>query len=416
MDKQIEKKFWTLKRIGTISASSLLFIFIVYLIFFSDKSSKLNVDKERLTISEVTKGEFKEFIPITGTMEPIQTFYLDLTEGGKVVQKYIEEGAYVKVGDPIIRLENASLSLQVMNTQSSNLAAQSQLNIAQITFEQNRLTKQNQLLDITVRLLNQKRTYEVAKSLYEKGLGSIYDYQASKEQYEFLQNSKQLMLSVLKSDSLTSVELIEQNRANAERSKNYLKLVEDQLANLTVRAPIKGQLTSLKAEIGQSVFGGYKLGQIDNTDSYKVRADVPEHYIARVRPGQMGGYEYNGKNYKLIVKTVYPEVKNGIFNIELQFVDEQPKDIRRGQAVHIKLELGNLAEAIQVENGGFFSTTGGQWIFVVDPSGNFAVRRSIKIGLQNPLNYEILEGLQPGEKVITSTYENYGDAQKLILK
>jgi HlyD family secretion protein len=416
MDKQIAKKFWTLKRIATISGSALLLIFIVYLIFFSDKSSKLNVEKERLTISEVKRGPFKEFIPITGTMEPIQTFFLDLTEGGKVVQKYIEEGAFVNAGDPIIRLENVNVSMAVMNTQSSNLSAQSQLNLSQITFEQNRLTKQNQLMNVNVNLLNQKRLYETAKLLYEKGLGSVNDYQAAKEQYEFLQNSKNLMVEVLKSDSLTSIQLIEQNRANAERSKNYLKLVEDQLANLTVRAPIKGQLTKLDAQIGQSVFGGYKLGQIDNTDAYKVRAEVPEHYIARVRAGQMGEYEFNGKTYKLIVKTVFPEVKNGIFNIELQFEGEQPKDLRRGQAVHIKLELSNLAEAVMVENGGFFSTTGGQWIFVVDQSGSFAVRRTIKIGLQNPLYYEILEGLQPGEKVITSSYENYGDTQKLILK
>ncbi len=416
MDKQIQKKFWTLKRIAAISGSSLLLIFIIYLIFFSDKSSKMNVYSERLTISEVTRGPFKEFIPITGAMEPIQIFFLDLTDGGKIVQKFVEEGAFLKAGDPIIRLENPGLSLQVMNTQSSNLSAQSQLNLSQITSEQNRLTRQNQLFQMNKEILNQKRLYDQSKILFEKGMGSKFDFESNKEQYEYLLKSKDFLLEALKRDSLQNIWLIEQSKANVERSNSYLKIVENQLSNLTVRAPIKGQLTSLKAEIGQSVGGGYKLGQIDNIDSYKVRADVPEHYIARVRTGQMGEYEFNGKQYKLIVKTVYPEVKNGIFNVDLQFEGEQPKDIRRGQAVHIKLELSNLAEAIMVENGGFFSTTGGQWIFVVDPSGSFAVRRSIKIGLQNPLYYEILEGLQPGEKVITSSYENYGDTQKLILK
>jgi len=416
MDKQIEKKTWTIKRITTISVAGLIFIFIIYLLFFSDKSSKLNVEKERLTISEVKRGPFQEFIPITGSIEPIKSFYLDLTDGGRIVQKYIEEGSFVNVGDPIIKLENANLSLQVMNTQSSFLAAESQLNIAQLTFEQNRLSKQNQLLDLNVRLLNQKRNYETNKTLFEKGMTTKFEYEASKEQYEYLSKSKALMLEVLKKDSLTSVQLVEQNKANVERSKNYLKLIEDQLANLTVRAPIKGQLTSLNAEIGQSVGFGYKLGRIDNTDSYKVRAEVAEHYIARVREGQIGEYEFNGNTYQLTVKTVYPQVTNGIFFIDLQFVTEQPKGIRRGQAVHVKLQLSDLSEALMVESGGFYSTTGGQWIFVVDKTESYAVRRSIKIGRQNPLYYEILEGLKPGEKVVTSSYDNYGEIEKLKKK
>ncbi len=416
MDKQREKKTWTLKRITTISVAGLIFIFIIYLLFFSDKSSKLNVEKERLTISEVKRGPFQEFIPITGSIEPIKSFYLDLTDGGRIVQKYIEEGSFVNVGDPIIKLENANLSLQVMNTQSSFLAAESQLNIAQLTFEQNRLSKQNQLLDLNVRLLNQKRNYETNKTLFEKGMTTKFEYEASKEQFEYLSKSKALMLEVLKKDSLTSVQLVEQNKANVERSKNYLQLIEDQLANLTVRAPIKGQLTSLNAEIGQSVGFGYKLGRIDNTDSYKVRAEVAEHYIARVREGQIGEYEFNGNTYQLTVKTVYPQVTNGIFFIDLQFVTEQPKGIRRGQAVHVKLQLSDLSEALMVESGGFYSTTGGQWIFVVDKTESYAVRRSIKIGRQNPLYYEILEGLKPGEKVVTSSYDNYGEIEKLILK
>jgi HlyD family secretion protein len=416
MDKKIEKKRWTLKRIISFFGAGILILFIVYLLFISDTSTKLNVEKERLTISEVKYGPFQEFIPITGSIEPIQTFYLDLTEGGRIVQKYIEEGTFVKVGDPIIRLENANLSLQVMDIQSNFLAAESQLNIAQLTFEQNRLSKQMQLLDLDLRLLNQKRDYELIKSLFDKKLGTKFDYEASKDNFDFLTNSKKIMLEVLRKDSLTSVQLVEQNRANVERSKNYLKLIEDQLANLTVRAPIKGQLTSLNAEIGQSVSFGYKLGRIDNTDAYKVRAEIAEHYIARVRAGQKGEFEFNGKTQQLTIKTVYPQVTNGIFSVDLQFTDEQPKGIRRGQAVHIKLQLSNLSEALMVPTGGFYSTTGGQWIFVVDKSESFAVRRSIKIGRQNPQYYEILEGLEPGEKVITSSYDNFGDIEKLILK
>ncbi|MCX6161326.1 MAG: efflux RND transporter periplasmic adaptor subunit, partial [Ignavibacteriae bacterium] len=214
----------------------------------------------------------------------------------------------------------------------------------------------------------------------------------------------------------TSTQLVKQSKDNFERSKTYLKLVEDQLANLTVRAPIKGQLTSLNAEIGQSVGSGYKLGRIDNTDSYKVRAEVDEHYIARVREGQTCEYNFNGKVYQLNVKTVYPQVSNGKFLIDLLFSQVQPEGIRRGQTVHIRLQLSDVSSAILIENGGFYSATGGQWIFVIDNSGSFAVKRSIKIGRQNPQFYEILGGLKPGEKVITSSYENYGDIEKLILK
>ncbi len=416
MDKKNEKKRRKQKKILSYSGFGILFLFIFYLLFISDKSSKLNVEKDRITISEVKNGPFEEFIPITGSIEPIQTFYLDLTEGGKIVQKFVEEGAFVKLGDPIIRLENANLSLQVMNTQSSFLAAESQLNIAQLTFEQNRLSKQMQLLDLNLRLLNQKRDFEIAKSLYDKELGNEFEFEASRDNLEYLTKSKELMLEVLRKDSLTSVQLVEQNKANVKRSKEYLELIENQLANLTVRAPITGQLTSLNAEIGQSVSFGYKLGRIDNTDKYKVRAEIAEHYIARVRVGQEGEFNFNGKSYNLVVQTVYPQVTNGIFYVDLQFTDEQPTGIRRGQAVHIKLQLSNLFQALMVQSGGFYSTTGGQWIFVVDKSESFAVRRPIKIGRQNPQYYEILEGLAPGEKVITSSYDNYGDIEKLILK
>ena len=242
------------------------------------------------------------------------------------------------------------------------------------------------------------------------------DFDASKERYDEMIESKHLLLEVLKKDSLTFNQLVQQGESNVEMSKRYLGLVENQLANLTVRAPIKGQLTSLKAEIGQSVPPGYRLGQIDNIDSFKVRAEIDEHYISRVRENQTGEFEFDEKTYILTIKTVYPQVANGVFFVDMMFTGSQPKGIRRGQSVHIKLQLGDSAEALLVENGGFYTTTGGQWIFAVDPSVGFAVRRLIKIGRQNPQFYEVLEGLKEGEKVITSSYENYGDVEKLILK
>jgi HlyD family secretion protein len=416
MDRAITKKIWTKKRIAIFSSAALFVLFILFTFVFADRSSKLNVEKERITISEVTCAPFQEYIPITGTVEPIQTFFLDLSDGGKVMQKFVEEGAFLKIGDPIIKLDNPNLSLQVMNTQSSFLQAESMERQTRLTFEQNLLSRQNQLLELNLNLLTQERNYKNNKVLFDKGMIAKNEYDASKEKYETMVKSKQIIMEALKKDSVTFKQLMQQGVTNVELSKSYLSLVESQLANLTVRSPIKGQLTSLKAEIGQSVPGGYRLGQIDNIDSFKVRAEIDEHYISRVREGQTGEYEFDGKNYTLRISTVYPQVTNGVFYVDMIFADKQPKGIRRGQTVHVKLQLGDSSEALLVDNGGFYTTTGGQWIFVIDKSGSMAERRAIKIGRQNPQFFEVLEGLKVGEKVITSSYDNYGEAEKLVIK
>jgi len=416
MDKLIEKKKWTTKKITITAGIGIFVFFVLYIFVFSDKRTILNVERERLTISEIKRAQFQEYIPITGTVEPVQTFYLDLSDGGKVVKKYVEEGVMLRAGDPIIKLDNPNLSLQVMSTQSSFLQAESVSRQTKLTFEQNLLTRQDQLLNLNLELLNQSRIYRNNKVLIEKGLIAKNEFDVSKEKYEALLESKQILLEALKRDSLTFKQLVQQGEDNVEMSKRYLSLVEEQLANLTVRAPIKGQLSSLNAEIGQSVGAGHRLGQIDNIDSFKVRAEIDEHYISRITERLIGEYEFDGKTYILKIKTVYPQVTGGRFFVDMLFTDKQPKGIRRGQTVHIKLQLGGPSDALLAESGGFYSTTGGQWIFVVDKSGSFAERRQIKIGRQNPQFYEILEGLKPGEKVITSSYENYGDVEKLVFK
>jgi HlyD family secretion protein len=416
MDRKIEKKKWTPKKIVLYSAIALFVFFILYIFVLADQSSKLNVEKERITISEVRQAPFQEYIPVTGTVEPIQTFYLDLSDGGRVTQKFVEEGAMLKIGDPIIKLDNPNLSLQVMSTQSSFLQAQSVSRQTRLNFEQNMLNRRNQLLDLNLNLLIQERNYKNNKVLFEKGLISKNDYDESSEKYQTLIKSMDLLKEVLKKDSLTYIQLVQQGDSDIEMSKNYLALVQSQLANLTVRAPIKGQLTSLNAEIGQSIGQGYRIGQIDNIDSFKVRTEIDEHYISRVSEGQTGEYEFDGKIYTLVIKTVYPQVTNGRFYVDMMFANEQPKGIRRGQTVHVKLQLGGLSNALLVDRGGFYQTTGGQWIFVVDASGSFAVKRNIKLGRQNPQEFEVLEGLKVGEKVIVSSYDNYGDVEKLILQ
>ncbi|MFA7419299.1 MAG: HlyD family efflux transporter periplasmic adaptor subunit [Melioribacteraceae bacterium] len=416
MDRVIEKNKWTMKRIVTISSALIFVLVVLAVFFFSDGKSVLNVEKENVIISEVMRAPFQEYIAVTGVVEPIQTFFLDLPDGGKIMEKFVEEGAFLKAGDPIIKLDNPNLSLQVMSTQSSFLQAESMSRQTRLTFEQNLLNKQDQLLNLNLDLLNQERNYKNNKVLFQKGMISANSYDESKERYETLIKSRELLLEVLKRDSLTYKQLVSQSESNVEMSKNYLALVQNQLANLTVKAPIKGQLTSLNAEIGQSVTGGYRLGQIDNIDSFKVKTEVDEHYISRIKTGQAGEYELDGKKYSLMIKTVYPQVINGRFYVDMIFTSGKPKDIRRGQSVHIKLQLGNLSDALLVENGGFYSTTGGQWIFVVDKSGTSAERRQIKIGRQNPQFFELVAGLKSGEKVITSSYENFEDYEKLILK
>lgn len=416
MDRIIIRKKWHAKKIIAFISIPLFVVTVASYLLLRDYSSRMNVDTNKLSVCEVKKAPFIEYIAVTGAIEPYQTIYLDLTTGGKIVKRFVEEGAFVNEGDAVVKLENPDLTLQLLNTQSGFMLAESQLSQTRLTFEQNSLYKESQLLDLNTRLFSQKRIYETNKSLFAKGLCSIHEYDNSKEQYDYLLKSRELLLEVMRKDSLTNLKLVMQSEANVERSKNYLQLVENQLANLTVKAPIKGQLTSLKADYGQSVNPGYRLGQIDNTEAYKIRAEIDEHYIQRVRTGLLGEYELNKKTYMLKVKTVYPQVSNGKFFVDFSFDGAIPEGIRRGQSVHVKLQLGNLSEALLIENGGFYSKTGGAWIFVVDPSGTFAEKRQIKIGRQNPQYFEVLEGLVPGEKVITSTYENYSDVDKLLLR
>jgi len=256
----------------------------------------------------------------------------------------------------------------------------------------------------------------VNKKLFEKGLISENEYLDSKDQYEFLKDHRKLTLETYRQDSIFRAEQIKQLEISVNTLEGNLEITKNQLENLTVKAPISGQLTALNAEIGQSIAAGENVGQIDKVDSFKVRANIDEYWIARVSPGQNGEFTFADENYRLQVKTVFPQVTNGSFQVDMIFLDKRPQGIRRGQTVHIKLELGELTEALYVDRGGFYQSTGGQWIFAVDPSGDFAVKRNIKLGRQNTQYYEVLEGLTEGEKVITSSYENYGDIEKLILK
>lgn len=413
MDRKIEKKKWSKRRILYSSSIVVFIVFILYVFVFSDQSAKLNVETEKITISTVEYEPFQEFIPITGTVQPIQTFFLDVSEGGRVVKKFVQDGAFVKTGQPIIKLDNAQLTLNIMYNEAQLFQQINSLRSTRLSMEQNRLNLQSQLLEIEYDLIDRKRMYENNKILFEKNLISKFEFDRSKEQHELARKKKELTLESYSQDSLFRVQQIAQLEKSVDQMQNNLDLTKAQLENLTVKAPINGQISALTAEIGESISQGENLGQIDVIDSFKVRASIDEHYIARVNPGQLGEFNFNGKDYKIQIKTIYPQVTNGRFEVDMHFTSKQPEGIRRGQTLHIKLNLSDQKEAITVARGGFYQSTGGQWIFVVN--GNSAVKRQIKLGQQNSQVFEVIDGLKPGEKVITSSYDNYGDVEKLIL-
>ncbi|HVO74208.1 MAG TPA: efflux RND transporter periplasmic adaptor subunit [Ignavibacteriaceae bacterium] len=413
MDRKIEKKKWSKKRIIYASSISLFIVFVLYVFVFSDQSAKLNIETEKITISTVEYGPFQEFIPITGTVQPIQTFFLDVSEGGRVVKKFVEDGAFVKAGQPIIKLDNAQMTLNIMYNEAQLFQQINSLRSTRLSMEQNRLNLQSQLLEIEYDLIDRERVYDNNKILFGKNLISKFEYDRSKEQYELSKKKKDLTLESYAQDSTFRVQQIAQLETSVEQMQNNLNLTKAQLENLTVKAPINGQISALTAEIGESIAQGENLGQIDVIDSFKVRASIDEHYIARVNTGQYGEFNFNGQDYKIRIKTIYPQVTNGRFEVDMHFTSKQPEGIRRGQTLHIKLNLSEQKEAVTVARGGFYQSTGGQWVFVIN--GNSAVKRNIQLGQQNSQVFEVLQGLKPGEKVITSSYDNYGDVEKLVL-
>lgn len=416
MDRVIEKKKWSKKKTIWAAVLAVLTVIILYTIVFSDHSLKLNVEDDQISYYQVNEGSFQEYIPVTGTIRPVTTFFLDVTDGGRVINKFVQEGAFVNQGDKIIQLDNARLSMDIMYNEAQLFLQQNNLRSTRLNMEQHKLNQKNQLLELEYQIAQQKRIYEQNAKLFDKNLISDNSYKDSKDYYSYLINKKKLLLETIKKDSVFIDNQVSQLESSVKQMDENLRFTKLQLENLTVKAPISGQLTSLKTEIGQSISPGQNLGQIDVTDSFKVRAQIDEHYISRVSPGQTAAFTINGVDYNLEVATVYPEVRNGTFEVDLHFKGKVPPGIRTGQTLQVRLVLGGMEKALLVEKGGFYQSTGGEWIFVVDPSGSYAYKRKITLGRQNPQYFEILSGLKPGERVVTSPYESFGDAEKLVLK
>ncbi len=416
MDRKIEKKKWTPKKIIWLSIGGIFVFLILYNLIFGDHSAKFNVQKERISIEEVKKAHFQDYITVTGTVEPISTIFLDAMEGGRVEEIVTEEGTMIKKGDVILRLSNTNLHLEIMNREA-NLAEQiNNLRNTRLSMEQNKLSLTRQLLELDYQLNVQKRDYENSKDLFSKKFISDKEFEEQKEYYEYLFKTRELVIENQKADSLFREIQVAQLENSVEQMQLNLEFVRKKLDNLSVRAPVSGLLVSVNAEIGEAKSSGQRLGQIHVLDEFKIRLEIDEHYISRVHSNLIGEFDFTGKTYKLQIKKIYPEVRNGRFEVDLVFTEDVPERIRTGQTFRIKLELGESKMAILVPRGGFYQSTGGQYIFVIDPSEKFAVKRDIRLGRMNPRYYEVLEGLEPGEQVVISSYDNFGRAEKLILK
>jgi HlyD family secretion protein len=416
MDIPLEKKRFTTKKILLIGGIALLLALIVFVIISSLGGSKLNVEKERISISTVENGVFQENIPVNGIVLPITTIYLDALEGGRVEEKFVEDGAILKKGDPILRLSNTDLELSLVNQETQVYNLLTQMQISQNAARQNTINKLNQYTDVESGLIESKRMYDLNKKLYDKDAIGRQDLVKAENEYNYQKERMKLSKQILNQDSLAVKQEKGQVQSSYARTQNALELMRRKVADLVVKAPVDGQLTSLDAEIGQSKNKGERLGQIDVLSGFKVRADIDEHYISRIYNGQTGSFSFNGKSYKLTIKKVYTQVANGRFQVDMQFEEAVPEGIRRGQTLQIRLALSDEKQAIMIPKGGFFQQTGGNWIFKVSEDGNTAYKTEITLGSQNTEYYEVLSGLEPGDKVITSSYDNYGEVQELILK
>lgn len=416
MDRIIEPKKGLKRKHIFWGFGGMLFIAVLAKVIFGNNSSAYRTDAERLTVSTVEEGFFNDYITVIGQVEPISTIYLDAEEGGRVDKLLIEEGAMVKKGEVILRLENRQLYQTILNSEAALAEKENYLRNTKISFETELIQSKRNVLDNEYRLTRKKRSFEQNQSLFNEGLISKEDYLQSKEDYEYEQKLLEINKIKAKNDSLMRATSMITLERDLTQMREMLRLVHERIENLNVKATVDGQLGMLDAEVGQLISQGQRIGQINVLTNFKVNANIDEHYIDRVKRDLVGTLERNDKNFGMVVKKVYPEVRGGQFRVDLVFNNEMPENVRTGQTYHIKLELGESAKAIMVPRGAFFQSTGGQWVFVLNSNGTEAVKRKIKIGKQNPQYYEVLEGLQPGEKVITSSYDTFGDSERIVLK
>ena len=417
MDKIIEKKTgWRVaftKKALPWWLGALLLVFIVYLIARPNNKT-LRVDKDTVTIANAVKGEFNDYIRISGRVQPMTTIQLSPQEGGIVEKILIEEGSPVKAGDAILILNNDNLDLQILNSEAELAEKENILRNTQIQMEQQKLDVRQNVLEYGIQVDRLKRAYEQQKALYEDKLIAKEDYLKAEEDYRLALQKYELIRERSKQDSLYRGTQIDRMEESLDNMLLNMQMIRKRKSNLIVKAPIDGELGLLDVVLGQSIASGTKIGQINSVGTYKVEAQIDEHYIDRVVEGLQATFERQGETFSTVIRKVYPEVREGKFKADFKFDGEQPDNIRSGQTYYLNLQLGQPEEAVIIPRGTFYQKTGGKWIYVVNKDGNKAVKREIRIGRQNPQYYEVLEGLEPGEKVITSGYETYGDSDVLV--
>ncbi|MEJ7646848.1 MAG: HlyD family efflux transporter periplasmic adaptor subunit [Chryseolinea sp.] len=415
MDKQLKKKTWTLKRIATYSGIALFVIFVGYQFIFADRRSKLKIEKDKITIAEVKRGEFKEYIPQTGTIEPSRTVYLDAVEGGTVKRVVAESGAMLKAGDIILELSNLTLELQVLSQEAQLSESINRNRDTRLGITKNELEQRSQLALIDNALATLGPQFERQKKLFEKKLISKQEFEKTEADYKYNIDRRKFTHEDYRNDSMDRGRQLSDIKSLETRMSLNLQGVGKLLENLIIRAPIDGQLSRPQLDPGQAITQGFRMGQIDIVGSYKVKVPIDELYSPRITTGLRATTTYNNKDYELEIKYIYPTVVNGRFEVDMNFIGDTPPGIRRGQSLRLRIELGQSSEELLLPVGGFYKDTGGNWVFVVE-DGNRAVKREIKLGRKMGSEYfEVLEGLKPGEKVITSSYENFGTNEVLLL-
>ena len=417
MDKIIEKKTgWRVaftKKALPWWLGALLLVFVIYLIARPNNKT-LRVDKDTVTISSAVKGEFNDYIRISGRVQPMTTIQLSPQEGGIVEKILIEEGSPVKAGDAILILNNDNLDLQILNSEAELAEKENILRNTQIQMEQQKLDVRQNVLEYGTNVERLRRAYEQQKALYEDKLIAKEEYLKAEEDYQLALQKYNLMTERSRQDSLYRGTQIDRMEESLENMQLNMSIIRRRKSNLIVKAPIDGELGLLDVVLGQSIAAGTKIGQINSVGLYKVEAQIDEHYIDRVVAGLEATFERQGETYSTVIRKVYPEVRDGKFKADFKFDGEQPDNIRAGQTYYLNLQLGQPEEAVIIPRGTFYQKTGGKWIYVVNKEGTKAVKREIRIGRQNPQYYEVLEGLEPGERVITSGYDTYGDSDVLV--
>ncbi len=417
MDRRIEKKFWTPNRVLMVLGGALFLALIAWGLSTTVGGRKLNVERERITISTVDYAPFQEMIPGTGNVLPRTTVFLDAESGGRIEEIFVLEGEVVEEGQPILRLVNANLQMQLFSSETSRIEQINRLEQTRFQVEQNNLRLRQDLINMGYNIARLKRDVDRNEDLIQRQAISQQEYERTNDEYEYWVRNRNLTIQAYQSDSLRQAIQISQMSDAIDRMELNYQLVQERLQNLTLRAPVSGQLSQLNAELGEQKAAGFRFGQIDVLDGFKLEADIDEYHIRRVRTGQKAITLSSGTGgeYELRVHRVYPEVIGGRFVIDLEFV-ELPEGIRRGQTVRFRLEMSEPDDAVIIPIGGFYQTTGGNWIYVVDESGDFAEKRAIRLGRKNLDVYEVLEGLRSGERIVTSSYDTFGDADRLVFK